>query len=208
MHSSNVFYGLLSCLHPNASTSFPPRHLRTLSLPILSLLLRRGRPTPPGTLHLVASSPLKQNLDVLVRLGWEVSILKRVELFSDEVQDPLALNLMRKAVTSANVNGEGVGLRRYKEQGVDEILHLKLLQALNHGSGHGHGHNHDHQGHENLGIHHGLGHGRNGKCVRTIVLATGDARGGQFNRDGFVGGVREALKRGWNVELWSFKSGE
>lgn len=202
-NSSNILYGLLHYLQPSSSTSLPPRHLRTLSLPCLSLLLRRGRYTPPGTLHLVASSPLKQDLDPLVRLGWEVSVLKRVEIYEDEVEDLNAVKLAPKAVAgrvtgggsglgggmglSGRVGaggggggggGEG-GLRRYKEQGVDEILHLKILQALN---------SRDEPG--------------------RIVLATGDARGGQFNRDGFLGAVREAVKRGWEVELWSFRSGE
>lgn len=180
--SSNILYGLLHSLYSDNSTSLPPRHLRTLSLPALSLLLRRGRPTPPGTLHLVASSPLKQNLDPLVRLGWEVSILKRVEIFSDEVQDATAMTLVPRP--QARISGAGdVGVRRYKEQGVDEILHLKLLQALN-GQG-----------------------GGSAPAAARLVLATGDVKGGQFNRDGFVGGVREALRRGWAVELWSFRSG-
>ena len=181
MTSSNILYGLLHALYSDNSTSLPPRYLRTLSLPALSLILRRGRLSPPGTLHLVASSPLKQNLDPLVRLGWEVSILKRVEVYEDEVHDSTAMHLVpRPQVRISGTND--IGSRRYKEQGVDEILHLKLLQALN-----------------NKPIPAPRG--------STIVLATGDARGGQFNRDGFVGGVREALKRGWVVELWSFRSG-
>ncbi|ORY30026.1 hypothetical protein BCR39DRAFT_530709 [Naematelia encephala] len=175
---SNILFGLLHHLysHPSIpSSSLPPKHLRTLCLPALSLLLRRGRVTPPGTLHLVGSSPLHQDLDPLVRLGWEVSILKRVELYADEVADPDALELKPKAITKLS-RGED-GIRRYKEQCVDEILQLKVLQVLN----------------------------RVEKGV--LVLATGDARGGQFNEDGFVGCVREAIARGWTVELWSFSSG-
>ena len=182
--SSNVLHGLSQRLKNNTSPALPRRHLRTLSLPILSLLLRRGRPTPHGTLHLVASSPLYQNLDPLVRLGWEVSVLKRVEIYDDEVHDSHSAKLVNKPMNNlvkVNTFHEG-GSRRYKEQGVDEILHLKILQALNtkptpapRGS--------------------------------TIVLATGDAKGGQFNQDGFVGAVREAIKRGWMVELWSFSEG-
>lgn len=178
-NSSNILYGLLSHLYPSSSSSLPPRHLRTLSLPVLSLLLRRGRPTPPGTLHLVASSPLKQDLDPMVRLGFEVSVLKRVEILADEVEDPNAMKLTPKMMTRLpSSEGAVGGLKRYKEQGVDEILHLKILQKLN--------------AREEPG---------------TIVLATGDARGGQFNKDGFVGAVKEALKRGWRVELWSWSDG-
>jgi len=178
--SSNILHGLTHCLYSSTSDSLPPRHLRTLSLPCLSLLLRRGRPTPPGTLHLVASSPLQQNLDPLVRLGWEVSVLKRVEVYQDEVEDPTAMNLVAKPM--ARIPSGGDGSRRFKEQGVDEILHLKILQTLN--------------------AHTAV----RGKSK--IILATGDARGGQFNRDGFLGAVKEAMKRDWAVELWSFRAGE
>ena len=110
-----------------------------------------------------------------------MSVLKRVEVYEDEVQDATAMHLVPRPQT--RISGvQDVGSRRYKEQGVDEILHLKLLQALN---------------------------SKPAPAPRgsTIVLATGDARGGQFNRDGFVGGVREALNRGWGVELWSFGAG-
>lgn len=184
-YSSNVLHGLTQKFKHVKSVALPPPHLRTLSLPILSLLLRRGRPTPHGTLHLVASSPLYQNLDPLVRLGWEVSVLKRVEIYDDEVHDSHSAKLISKSMNNlARVNAfhEG-GSRRYKEQGVDEILHLKILQALNTKS-------------------------NPAPKGSTIVLATGDAKGGQFNRDGFVGAVREAIKRGWMVELWSFSDGK
>jgi hypothetical protein len=184
-YSSNVLHGLTQKFKHVKSVALPPPHLRTLSLPILSLLLRRGRPTPHGTLHLVASSPLYQNLDPLVRLGWEVSVLKRVEIYDDEVHDSHSAKLVSKSMNNlARVNAfhEG-GSRRYKEQGVDEILHLKILQALNTKS-------------------------NPAPTGSTIVLATGDAKGGQFNQDGFVGAVREAIKRGWMVELWSFSDGK
>ncbi|WVR05491.1 hypothetical protein IAU60_002509 [Kwoniella sp. DSM 27419] len=181
---SNILHGLLHHLYANPSDALPPRHLRTLSLPALSLLLRRGRPTPPGSLHLVASSPLHQNLDPLVRLGWEVSVLKRVELYEDEVTDPTSMKVNARAQSRISGHGD-VGLRRYREQGVDEILHLKILQVLNQ---------------KGVSVDKSSG-------TPTLVLATGDARGGQFNLDGFPGAVREALKRGWNVELWSFTAG-
>ena len=90
---------------------------------------------------------------------------------------------------------------KYREQGVDELLQLKLHQALAatdevpEGS--------------------------------TIVLATGDGNMGQFNEDGFlgesqtemsyawlglnlsvaVGPVRTALRRGWKVELYAWEDG-
>jgi hypothetical protein len=41
----------------------------------------------------------------------------------------------------------------------------------------------------------------------TIILATGDGNVGQFNEDGFLGGVRTALKKGWMVELYAWEGG-
>ncbi|KAK1227077.1 hypothetical protein PQX77_009910 [Marasmius sp. AFHP31] len=83
----------------------------------------------------------------------------------------------------SNVSTPGGGGRiRYREQGVDELLQLKLHQAL-------------------ASI-----DGRPPKGS-TIVLATGDGNAGQFNEDGFLGSVRTALKRGWKVELYAWEGG-
>ena len=70
---------------------------------------------------------------------------------------------------------------RYREQGVDELLQLKLHQAL--------------------AAEDDVPEGA------TIVLATGDGNVGQFNEEGFLGPVRTALKRGWKVELYSWVGG-
>ncbi|KAF6760412.1 hypothetical protein DFP72DRAFT_959700 [Ephemerocybe angulata] len=70
---------------------------------------------------------------------------------------------------------------KYREQGVDELLQLKLHQAI-----------------------------ADADVVpkgSTIVLATGDGNVGQFNEDGFLGPVRTALKRGWKVELYAWEDG-
>jgi len=71
---------------------------------------------------------------------------------------------------------------KYREQGVDELLQLKLHQAL----------------------------AETDDVVpdgSTIVLATGDGNVGQFNEDGFLGPVRTALRRGWKVELYAWEDG-
>ncbi|KAF7311644.1 hypothetical protein MKEN_01067700 [Mycena kentingensis (nom. inval.)] len=71
---------------------------------------------------------------------------------------------------------------RYREQGVDELLQLKLHQVLA---------------------------ALDGPPPEgsTIVLATGDGNVGQFNEDGFLGPVRTALKKGWRVELYAWEGG-
>ncbi|KAH6903812.1 hypothetical protein BKA70DRAFT_1433204, partial [Coprinopsis sp. MPI-PUGE-AT-0042] len=70
---------------------------------------------------------------------------------------------------------------RYREQGVDELLQLKLHQAL--------------------------ADVDNVPKGSTIVLATGDGNVGQFNEDGFLGPVRLALRKGWKVELYAWEDG-
>jgi hypothetical protein len=70
---------------------------------------------------------------------------------------------------------------RYREQGVDELLQLKLHQAIADVDA--------------------------PPPKATIVLATGDGNAGQFNEEGFLGPVRTAMKKGWNVELYCWLSG-
>ncbi|EGN94319.1 hypothetical protein SERLA73DRAFT_77737 [Serpula lacrymans var. lacrymans S7.3] len=70
---------------------------------------------------------------------------------------------------------------RYREQGVDELLQLKLHQAI-----------------ADVDV---------PPPNATIVLATGDGNVGQFNDDGFLGPVRTALKKGWKVELYAWEEG-
>ncbi|TFK32794.1 hypothetical protein BDQ12DRAFT_474965 [Crucibulum laeve] len=70
---------------------------------------------------------------------------------------------------------------KYREQGVDELLQLKLHQAI--------------AATDNV------------PEGATIVLATGDGNVGQFNEDGFLGPVRTALRKGWKVELYAWEEG-
>lgn len=67
---------------------------------------------------------------------------------------------------------------RLREQAVDEVLQLWIYKAIvdrNYAP-------------------------KNG----TIILATGDGKPGEFNKDGYIGCVRSALKKGWRVELYSW----
>ncbi|KDQ08114.1 hypothetical protein BOTBODRAFT_59559 [Botryobasidium botryosum FD-172 SS1] len=71
---------------------------------------------------------------------------------------------------------------RYREEAVDELLQLKLLQSL-------------------------LDTPSPPPAGSTIVLATGDGASSQFNPDGFLGCVRRAIERGWKVELVGWEDG-
>ncbi|KAI0330645.1 hypothetical protein GY45DRAFT_1323383 [Cubamyces sp. BRFM 1775] len=83
--------------------------------------------------------------------------------------------------TSTDSDSTGANRVRYREQGVDELLQLKLHQAI-----------------AAVDVVPPGG---------TIVLATGDGNVGQFNEDGFLGCVRTALKKGWRVELYAWEGG-
>jgi hypothetical protein len=74
------------------------------------------------------------------------------------------------AARPGQVSSASSGRVRYREQGVDELLQLKFLQAV-----------------ADVDV---LPTGS------TIVLATGDGNVGQFNEEGFRGCVRTALKKG------------
>ncbi|WP_457333712.1 NYN domain-containing protein [Rhizobacter sp. P5_C2] len=62
-----------------------------------------------------------------------------------------------------------------KEQGVDEILHLKIAHAL-------------------------LDH----EPPQVLVIATGDSAVSEFGTS-FTDGIARALRRKWNVRLWSWR---
>jgi hypothetical protein len=83
---------------------------------------------------------------------------------------------------SAQVSSGSGSRLRYREQGVDELLQLKFLQAV-------------------ASVDDVPPPGS------TIVLATGDGNVGQFNEEGFRGCVRTALKKGWRVELYAWEGG-
>jgi len=143
-------------------------------------------------------------MDAAEQLGYEVRILERVP-DSGEGQDRrpssnVNVDAGRKGhnrVSSESDKGVGgsggVGLTgsgngalrngrvRYREQCVDELLQLKLHQAI-----------------------------ADADVPRpgaTIVLATGDGNVGQFSDEGFLGPVRTALKKGWRVELYAWEEG-
>jgi hypothetical protein len=65
---------------------------------------------------------------------------------------------------------------RLGEQGVDEILHLKIANAL-----------------------------LDYDSPQTLVLVTGDGQDADFSTS-FLQQVQRALKRGWHVKVWSWKS--
>ncbi|CAE6383170.1 unnamed protein product [Rhizoctonia solani] len=202
---SNILVGFLEYLKKNPQLLPPsagsPRRLKPKILhTALVLFLERGRPCARRIL--VASSPLHQPLDGVVGMGYEVSVLQRVEIkegdgaspsprprrageigsSEDDKNNPGAPSLARTNSSARKTPNHrrtpsDSGRPRYREEAVDELLQLKLLQTIL------------------------------DTTPATIVLATGDGASSQFNPDGFVGCVRRAVERGWMVELVGWEEG-
>lgn len=214
--SSNILVGFLEYIKKNPHLLPPsigsPKRLKPKILhTALVLLLERGRPCARRIL--VASSPLHQTLDGVVGMGYEVSVLQRVEIKEgDEGPSPrprkgeigsseddaraggVGAVAQAPGLPSRTSSNSSLGLAarrghhrhtssdlstrpRYREEAVDELLQLKLLQTIL------------------------------DTPPATIVLATGDGASSQFNPDGFVGCVRRAVDRGWKVELIAWEEG-
>ncbi|KAI5476834.1 hypothetical protein MNV49_007130 [Pseudohyphozyma bogoriensis] len=165
----------------------------------LFAILERGRKVEKRVL--VGSSPMWQSLEPALEWSYEVSILQRVPR-SDTTGGKKRNAKRGKSKTSGvekvvtQVSGAGssdsmlqpavpekeVG-KVYKEQGVDELLHLKILESL-------------------------LDHTPSPSSpAPLLVLATGDAKNSEYNPTGFLGCVRRALERGWDVEIIAFPDG-
>ncbi|KAF9261173.1 hypothetical protein L218DRAFT_931544 [Marasmius fiardii PR-910] len=155
----------------------PPKHL---SHSALTLVLERGRPVSRRVL--VTSSPLYQPMDSAELLGFEVRVFARVPDLGDGMDRERDRQRPGNGHRRISMPGQAITRVRYREQGVDELLQLKLHQALASIDG-------------------------PPPKGSTIILATGDGNAGQFNEDGFLGSVRTALKKGWKVELYAWEGG-
>ncbi|CCG80891.1 Predicted protein [Taphrina deformans PYCC 5710] len=145
--SSNIFLGFQNMLQQRYPLSYPSfsHHKPVMDIHVLDTILSRGRHS--SVKALVGSAPLLQSWTEASDCGYEVSILERVAAF----------NASNK-----------------REQGVDELIHLKMMESL--------------LDFETPGV---------------MVLASGDANIAQFS-SGFFNVVLRALGRGWKVEVWAF----
>jgi hypothetical protein len=96
------------------------------------------------------------------RLGWQKAIQKRSGSGSD-------------SETGAAAAPPTPSAPKWVEQGVDELLHLKMCQSL-----------------------------LDTETPSTIVLATGDGAEAEMS-DGFLAHVERALRKGWKVELITWR---
>ncbi|KAG9246188.1 hypothetical protein BJ878DRAFT_498187 [Calycina marina] len=148
----------------------------------LSLILERGRHVARrivvGSSFMSGAATLPSYISRAEELGYDVSILERVVKRKGFVRG-----------TAKKRNGSGNGYATTSghsssdrghittqvcEQGVDEILQMKLLESL-----------------------------VDTQLPTTIILASGDSAEAEYS-GGFFKNVERALLRGWNVELFSW----
>lgn len=169
-----------------------------LSFDALALLMERRRPVAKRVL--VGSMPNLPAFDKAKAVGYECNILEKVykarELterqiyfkehdrngFRSRAKAPPANNVATfngESWVSGNGSGSETNAPQYApprmiEQGVDEILHLKILESI-----------------------------VDTDVPGTIVLATGDAAEAEYSQ-GFMVMAERALRKGWTVELVSW----
>jgi len=184
--SSNITIGFRNALikargiNKNAYTRFPP-----ISYHSLTLIMERGR----GVARRVLVGSSRENvrpsyMTEAVRCGYEVSTLERVEKFKEakvfkrsDIEIYQGLYGTGTGYTSSGSSSEAPlnAFKTVTEQGVDEILHMKMLESI-----------------------------VDTKEPSTMVLATGDAAAAEYS-DGFLRNVERALEKGWKVELVSWR---
>lgn len=143
-----------------------------MSFANLSLIMERGR---QATKRVLVGSDRLPSIDEAEKFGYETNILDRVHKLK-HATSRLVKNRKPHGQGSQSTGPETAGSseERWVEQGVDEILHLKILESL-----------------------------LDTEKPATIVLASGDAAEAEYS-GGFLRMVERALQRGWNVELVSF----
>ena len=158
---------------------------RSISFEALVLLMERRRPVSKRVL--AGSLPYVPAFKTAEAIGYELNILDKV-LRAKETQLPIVNSfskpkkLKRSSYQSSKPETTSNTLHnteKWVEQGVDEILHLKILESV-------------------IDV----------ESPTTIVLGTGDGAIAEFSQ-GFFAMVERALRNGWYVELvsWSHNIG-
>ncbi|KAJ8109450.1 hypothetical protein ONZ43_g6132 [Nemania bipapillata] len=162
---------------------------------VLASIMERNRPAKKKVLassvpsHVVSRTQWPQHFVDAERQGYKTNILSRVQKVS-----PIKVGRRRKAstqgpgvvqpaniVTSGDESTEDLGRTRYGtrngEQGVDEILHLNMMNSIL----------------DDM------------QEPGSMILATGDAAQAEFS-EGFLEYATRALSQGWNLELVTWKA--
>jgi hypothetical protein len=163
--NSNILIGFYERYKLKHQVKDPFFRAPKLDFHAFSTILERGRPVSRKIL--VGSNPLVQPVLQAQQAGYEVSILERV------VDHKHAVATSKENPYASDSATRTPAREKKKEQAVDEILHLKILECI-------------------LDV----------EKAGTIVLATGDAAPAEFSPEGgFLKCIERGLRRGWAVEL-------
>lgn len=175
--ASNIIIGFQNALklargmHKNAYIKRPPFAFSHFAL-IMERTRHVARRVLCGSVH---QSSLSDYMIEARECGYEVSALERVEKMR-ETSAPPKRRTGRNGYQSSGSEAPYILPAITKgEQGVDEILHMKILESI---------------------IDYDI--------PSTMVLATGDAAEAEYS-GGFLVTVERALKKGWKVELVSWR---
>lgn len=160
----------------DSSSSSPRRNWRKSSSPASSTHRRHSRRLSENATTTSAESD--QGGSTLKRRSLGLGASSNTH--TPEMKNQASTSLMNQNHQHA-ASTPPTGRIRYREQGVDELLQLKLHQAI--------------------------AEADNPPPDATIVLATGDGNIGQFSDQGFLGPIRVALKKGWKVEIYAWEDG-
>jgi hypothetical protein len=164
--NSNILIGFFDTYKTTRNISDPFVRNPKFDFHNFSTIVERGRPVARKIL--VGSNPLVQPVALAQHLGYEISILERV------------VDTTKRTPSDSPYSSDSATRtprEKKKEQAVDEVLHLKILECL-------------------LDV----------EKPATIVLATGDAAPAEFSREGgFLKCIQRALNRGWHVELVTWR---
>lgn len=187
--ASNIFIGFHDQL--KRSRDIPQHHhvpRVDMSFGALALLMERRRPIAKRVL--VGSKPNLSAFDTAREIGYECNILDKVlkareltdrqKYFQEQERKQRAKANRYRSGSDSGGNasetnsGPVYAPEAFVEQGVDEILHLKMMESL--------------VDTEEPGI---------------MVLATGDAAQAEYSQ-GFMKMTQRALQKGWKLELVSW----
>ncbi|KAJ5662416.1 uncharacterized protein N7477_010032 [Penicillium maclennaniae] len=167
---SNIMVGFHDSVKVSRNIPITTRIRRLhMSFANFSLIMERDR---PATKRVLVGSDRLPSIDEAEKLGYEANILDRVH--KNKHTTPRASKFRKGPQIASGPETVSNPGNRWVEQGVDEILHLKILESL-----------------------------LDTDEPATIVLATGDAAEAEYS-GGFMRMVERALQRGWTVELVSF----
>jgi hypothetical protein len=165
--ASNIIIGFYEAMKRRLGRS-PYTRLEGFEISFDSLVLLMERRRPVSKRILVGSAPELPAFDTARAVGYEVHVLEKVFKARELTDRQKFFRLQKGPITTEEP--------KWGEQGVDELLHLKMSDSILGAKG----------------------------VPGTMVLATGDAAEAEYS-DGFKKYVEHALENGWKVELVSWK---